>query len=268
MKQGMVKQLLAGIILVCVWGCNGGNGDFRNNGVMLRFKPQKGLRNMTYELCVVKGSTGDETTFTIDLANDVTASNTDDIRMVTTYKAITMTGNFDGRQVVLHAGDTNVNSQPALLAAPVFAYKGKQVKFTFDSRFNKLSEKILNPGKDFEETESKVQFIGHYPFEAVKEGDTWESSLDIKVVNKKIEKAMFTVTKITSSEVHLSTEGALLGKGEKFGHQFTLEGEFTGEIIIDIETGWQKKVLLNMDFVLNASGNETPMKQMIKYEIK
>ena len=62
-------------------------------------------------------------------------------------------------------------------------------------------------------------------------------------------------------------EGKLSGDDETFGHVFTIDGNLTGNIIVDLKTGWPLDSDINQNFTLDLNGEKIPMKYSIKHAV-
>ena len=271
MRKVVISFVCIGTLLSCGDSSKKESSE-KAEKVLLAFNPEKGTEyNMQYSMMVHNDTTGDETKFTIDLLNTVTDNSEKGIDVTALFQNIEMKGKLKGIDVSLKAGDTASSIPEAqLVAAPVFAFQNHSVLFNFNKQFKKLGEKIVDADtiKALTGVESKAQFIAQFPNKEVGVNDTWESGIEIKIGEKKIEKAKFTVVEISETEIKLKVEGAIDGKGNKFGHEFTMKGDFTGEITVDKKTGWQNKSALHIHFILEMMGNKTPMTQEISYGLK
>jgi Family of unknown function (DUF6263) len=240
--------------------------------VLLKLDPEKGkVYPMLYSLNVHNDTTGDETTFTIELLNKIENVSNDAVSISSVYENISMVGNLKGTDVKLMAGDTLKSIPEAtLMAAPVFAFHKRKVNFEYTKEFRKTNEIIENADtiKALANVQSKAQFIAQYPKKEVGVNDSWESDIELKFGEKNAKNVLFTVRSISETEIVVDLKGKIDSKGEKFGHEFSMTGDFTGEITIDKKTGWQNKCALHIQFVLSIMGNQTPMKQEITYNLR
>lgn len=269
----MKKNKLILPLVVLLASCGGKELDVKetvkkDEGITLRFKPEKNKEiKLNYTVEVINDSTHDQTKFSIKLINTVDEVSKEKIKLNTTYSAITLNANIKGKDYSMDAGSpvTGLSQEAELVAAPVFVFLNKTVSFEFDDRFRKIKETIQNADSipALKEAESKVQFILRYPENPIEKGDTWTDELEMKVGGEKIKSANFTVTEINEKFAKIKIEGQLDSKGERFGHEFKMKGEFNGEVEIDLASGWQKSVELELNFVLDILGNSTPMRQKI-----
>ena len=81
-----------------------------------------------------------------------------------------------------------------------------------------------------------------FPKEAVSVGSTWSGETNEQGMNVK---TIYTVSKIENGKVYVAITGAISGVGT---------GELSGSLIIDIATGIQDKV--DMDMAINAGGQD------------
>lgn len=270
----MVNKLIS-IMLISIlfFGCTNATDETeKKDAILLRLNVKKDdVYKMQYTLFVHNDTTGDETKFSIDILNKIEDAKNDKIEVSSLFESISMHATLKGKEIDLTAGDT-IKSDPeaSLVAAPVFAFLKHNVVSSYSNTFKKLSEKIQDADtvKALVDVESKAQFIAQYPEKEIGINDSWESAISIKVGNQQIDKAVFVVKSISDKEVLLTVNGKIDGKGEKFGHEFTMKGDFTGEISVDKLTGWQNKSALHIQFVLEMMGNKTPMKQEITYSLK
>ncbi len=246
--------------------------DKAENRVLLKLNPKKGkIYRMLYSLHVHNDTTGDETNFTIELSNQIDNVTNEKISISSIYENITMVGNLKGTAVKLIAGDTLKSIPEAtLMAAPVFAFHKRKVNFEYTSEFRKTNEVIENADtvKALANVQSRAQFIAQYPKEELGVNDSWESDVELKFGEEKAKNVLFTVRSISATQVVVDLKGKIDSKGEKFGHEFSMNGSFTGEITIDKKTGWQNKCALHIQFILEIMGNKTPMKQEITYNLR
>lgn len=258
---------------IVLTGCSSETkSDKTEDRVLLKLNPEKGkVYPMLYSLNVHNETAGDETNFTIELLNRVDNVTNEKISISSIYENITMVGNLKGTDVKLIAGDTLKSIPEAILmAAPVFAFHKRKVNFEYNEQFRKTNEVIENADtvKALANVQSKAQFIAQYPKKELGVNDSWESDVELKFGEEKAKNVLFTVRSISATEVVVDLKGKIDSKGEKFGHEFSMNGSFTGEITIDKKTGWQNKCALHIQFVLEIMGNKTPMKQEITYNLK
>lgn len=271
-----MKYLLPLLTLtLMLTGCSSeenNSGSEKKNKVLLKLSPEKGKEYlMLYTLNVHNDTTGDETTFTIELLNKVESVKESVITISSLYQNVSMIGNLKGKNVNLKAGDTTKSiPEASLMAAPVFAFHNYTVTFEYNNQFRKVGEKIENADtiKALTNVQSKAQFIAQYPEKEIGLNETWKSDIEMKFGDQKIKDANFTVKSISESEVIVEVEAEIMGKGDKFGYEFTMTGTLTGEVTIDRKTGWQNKAKVDIEFVLDMMGNKTPMRQEISYNLR
>ena len=243
-----------------------------DDGIQLVFQPENGSnKKMNFFISVVNDSTKEGTSFSIDVTNTVTNTVEDKISIETVYDNIFMKGFIGGKDVNTVAGDTaQADPMAGMVAAPVFAFYKKTVNFNYNKQFHKLNEKnsMSNDVAGMKDAESKAQFILVFPKNKIKEGDVWESALDIKIGNKAIDKAKIKAERISDNEVELSIEGKVNGNGEKFGHEFKIDGNFSGKVKVERATGWQTNADLEIHFILEIQGRKNVMTQFISYNQK
>jgi len=271
MKNSIILFTLASVSLIACSSENKLEEETSENKIMLRLKPETGKEyKMVYFLSIHNDSTGDETAFTIDVANKIQEVNAEKTVVSTFFNSINMKGKLEGVDVDVNSGDTIKNERIQLVAGAVFAFHKQTVTSSYDQLFRKTTEKIENADtiKALIGAENKVQFIARFPEKEIGINQSWDSELEIKAGNKKIEKATFTVKEIKENEVVLDVKGDISGKGEKFGREFEINGKFTGEIIVDRKTGWQNSAELHIEFILDMDNKKTPMKQEISYKLK
>jgi len=243
-----------------------------NKKILLKLNPKKGkIYPMLYTFNIQNDTTDEQTTFTIELSNKIENNTGETVRVSTFYENITMVGKIKNTEVKLIAGDTLKSIPEAtLVAAPVFALHKRKVNFEYTPNFKKTKEIIENADtiKALSNEQSKVQFIAQYPSKKVGVSDTWVSDINLKFGEKNAEKVLFTVKSISDSEVVVDLKGKIDSKGQKFGYEFSMIGDFTGEVTIDKKTGWQNKCAVHVQFLLSIMGNQTHMKQEITYNLR
>lgn len=274
----MIKTNYLLLGLITIFSCHSGENtkskeDPKTDKVQLRFQPIKDESyQMVYTFTVKNEKTGDEPTFDIDVVCTVRENTHSKIILETEYKEIAMHGKLKGTSINLRAGDSLSTTLPEanLVAAPVFTFLHRKVESHYDSQFRKTKEII--DGNDslqsLDGNESKVQFIARYPEKAIGINDTWSDELEIKIGNKKIEKAVFKVSSMNEKEIQLEISGNIDGESEKFGKPFQVQGSFKGTATVDIKTGWQNQAKLNLTFTLTIDGNTIPMVQVIEFKLK
>lgn len=271
-----MKNVIPALAALVFFGCAGDQKKEQDTtaekAAQLVFRPDAGVSyTMVYELEVQNKTSGDRTNFMIDLVTEVKEADSEKIILLTHYKAITMNGHISGKDVQLDAA-THVKDQSdaSVVAAPVFAYLGKDFETTYDKEHYKIDEKQVRSANDSTvvAAESKVQFVGHYPTKKFKTGDTWKSEGPTKIGSNEVKDMQYTVTRISEAEVELSLSGIINTTGEKFGQEYKINGHVSGNMVVDRKSGWQKKTTLDIGFDLEMGDKKTPMLQKISFYLK
>jgi len=270
--RNLVLVLVALVFFTCASDRKKEKETTGENAVLLVFRPDAGVGyTMVYELQVLNKKTGDRTDFMIDLVTEVKAADSDRVTLLTHYNAINLNAHINGKDVHLDAADKiKEQSDASVLAAPVFAYLEKDFETVYDKAHYKIDEKQIRSATDSTvvAAESKVQFVGHYPKQKIKTGDSWKSEAPTKIGSNEVKDMQYTVTKITAAEVELSLQGVINTTGEKFGQEYKITGKVGGNMVVDRKSGWQKNTTLEAEFELEMSDKKTPMKQKISFYLK
>jgi hypothetical protein len=268
-----MKKILPFFIVPTLFSCCG-TPEKTTNAIQLNFDPAVGEKHqMIYEMQVNNSATGDSPFFKIAATIQVGSKNDGHITLITHYDNISMSGKIHGKEISLNAIDlvgTKDTTDAAVVASPVFAYLGKSFETVYDGRHNKLDEHHVRIAGDSSvvAAESKIQFIGRYPDEALEVGEGWDSEGPIRVGSNEISKMHYSVSAITDSEVKIHIEGKIDSDGEKFGQEYKVRGKLMGNIFVNRKNGWQKKADLDLDFTLEMGDKKIPMKQHIGFTVE
>lgn len=243
----------------------------KRNKVQLVFNPEVGKEyNMIYTNLTTIDSMEDKTSFTVEMVNKVTDVKDGKIYIESYCKNVSLDAVINGQPVKIDARDTaGANTTGLLVGARYFVYYNQTTLFQYDKTGKKISESFKNADTvtSLQDAEARIKFLGRYTQNEVAVGDNWESELDIKVGDNKIDKAVFTVKEITDKEVVLDIKGYIDGKGNQFGKEFTMRGSFTGEMVVDRKTGWQNKTHLKLDYVREMADKKMSLKQEVSYRL-
>jgi len=260
--------LLISVIGLGLSGCSSENAEKKSDKINLSFHPDnnKPLK-MNYEFAVNSITTGNMTRFVMALSGTSLIDSNDIATLIMQNDKISMNGVIGGKEVNFEAGTKDsIPADVGMVLTPIFTLLHKKFQSSYDSRLNKLSEVCLREG-GIDSAENKMQLFIRYPDSAVAIGDSWNKELVIKAGNKMNCSAKYTLKEVKSNIATISMVGILTGKGESFGHDFTIDGEVTGTFTVDLKTGWPINTDIDQDFVLNLSGQKIQMKYAIKNSV-
>ena len=259
-----MKKIQIGVAMLSVLlaACGGGVKK-ENDKVKLAFQPGSGKAfKMVYEFSVE--ATGDKPRYVIELSGTASKKDEGEVVLSTTNDKIYMDGSIGGKEVKFTAGTSDsIPQDVAMAVAPVFSLLNKKFETTYDLHLNKLSEVMVREG-GVDSTSNKMQFFVRYPDSAVGVGESWEKEILLEPNGKKDFSAKYTLKEVKDGMATITVDGKLTGKGENFGHEFSLEGTVTGTVKVDIATGWPVDTDLSQDFTLDLGGK----KSQIKYHVK
>lgn len=252
-------------------GCGSNDNAKKENSdkIKLEFKPVSGKEiKMNYQFSVNQVTSGDLTAFEMEIIGKAGTNENGLIILDLKNEKIKMTGSIQGIKVSGSAsGPDSLKGDAKLVALPVFTLEGNTYRGTYDAMLNKKSEVRMSEGAIVDSTENKVQFLIRYPKEEVAIGDTWEKEIVIKAGNKMNCSAKYALIEINGDTAIISIEGKLSGSGNKFGNEFSIEGNLKGIIMVDITTGWPIDTDSHEDFILKMGGKDVPMKYNIKCKV-
>lgn len=180
-----------------------------------------------------------------------------------------MTGSIQGNKVSGSAsGPDSLTGDAKLVALSIFSLEGNSYRGMYDKFLNKKSEVRIADGTIVDSTENKMQFMIRYPNIEIGVGDSWEKEIEIKAGNKMNCSAKYILKEIKGDSAIISMDGKLIGGGEKFGNEFSMQGTLTGTITVSISTGWPILSDTHQNFILKMGGKEVPMKYDIKCRVE
>jgi len=266
-----MRKVTIALCTVLLYACAGGEKKDeakKDEKTKLEFSNKQGSSFKTiYEFDVNNKSSGDKTKFKIELTNTIESSDDEKTVVKVKYDKITLDATIKGVSVFLTAGeDDSTKSDAGIVAASVFGFLNKEYKITYDKNMNRTNEELigddLSMGESFKE--GKVQSFVYFPSAEIKTGDTWEHDIDLKGSNKMTAKTTYSVKAIAEKEISLDLNGSITGKGESFGHEFSIAGSLTGTVVVDSETGFPVNTEIQQNFTLSIMDKEVPMEYTIR----
>ena len=258
---------LTGILILN--GCSQGSEANKNeNRIMLSFDAGKSKPvKMRYDFTVNALTTGNRTHFAMELSGEAETRDKDNIEIELRNDKITMDGLIGGKQMSFTAGTKDsVPNDVAMVLTPVFSLLNRKFKSSYDSRMHRNSEVMLTDD-GIDSSENKMQFFVRYPDSTVAVGDSWERELIIKSNNKMNCSAKYTLKEVKDGKATITMSGKLTGKGESFGHEFTIDGSLSGTILSDVKNGWPLDTDIKEEFILDLSGQKIKMEYLIKHTV-
>lgn len=271
MKYTVIMAVSATMVLA---SCGGEEKkeDAKKDGVVLTFNPEAGK---TYEMVYTNKTTIDSVTdntfFTVEMVNKVADVKNEKIYIESYCKNAKLDAIVEGKPVQVDASNTSgTDNNVLLVAGRYFVYYHQTALFEYDKQGRKLSEQFKNADTipALQEAGARIQLLGRYTTNALNVGDNWETELEIKIGDKKIDNAVFTVKEINEKEVLLDIKGYIDGKGVQYGKDFTMRGSFTGEMTVDRKTGWQNNTAFHLQYVREMEGNKMTIHQEVTYKLK
>jgi hypothetical protein len=246
--------------------------DEKKAAVLLSFNPKVGKEyKMVYTNSTTIDSVADKTFFTVEIINKIIDVKNEKVYIESYYENAKIDAVINGMEQKIDAKDTTgANHDALLVAARYFVYYHQTALFEYDKQGRKVKEEFKNADTipSLRGIDAKIQLLGRYSPNEINVGDNWETELEIKIGEKKIDKAIFTVKEINDKEVSLDIKGFIDGKGVQFGKDFTMRGSFTGEMIVDRQTGWQNKTAFHLQYVREMAGNKMTIRQEVTYNLK
>ncbi|MFZ5552117.1 MAG: DUF6263 family protein [Bacteroidota bacterium] len=272
----MKKLIFPLVVSIVMAGCGGGDKkdetQKKDEKTKLEFSHKAGAEyKSSYEFDVNNKSSGDRTKFRIELTHKIVSSDKDKTVMQVKYDKITLDATIKGISVSLTAGsEDTTGSDAGMVAASVFGFLNKEYEITYDGLMNKTGEKLIGDDQSMGESfkEGKVQSFVYFPSAEIKAGDTWEHDIDLKGSNKMTAKTTYNVKAVAEKEISLELNGTISGKGESFGHEFSITGSLSGSLTVDRETGLSLNTEINQNFTLSIMGNEVPMEYTIRQSMQ
>lgn len=269
MKKTFLFPVLASLVFIA--SCNNTEQPKENQDkIKLTFKPVPGKQvRMNYAFSVNQVASGDLTAFEMDIIARGGTNENGDIVVDMTNEKIRMSGTIQGVAVSGSAsGPDSLTGDAKLVALSVFTLEGNTYRSIYNSQLNKKSEVHMDNGTIVDSSENKMQFLVVYPDKEIGIGETWQKEIVIKAGNKMNCSATYTLKEIHEDFAVITIDGKLYGSGEKFGNEFSMEGKITGNITVDITTGWPIITDAHQDFILKMVGKDIPMKYDIKCNIE
>lgn len=240
--------------------------------IKLSFHPEKGLKKeMHYSMSVESPSLNATLNYHMDFALEVFETNDKETDLVFSFSEITLDGLVDTLKIDLKASDPDsVQSDALLYAQPYFSCLNQRFLVKYDRKMTRIGEELLTEKdpKNLTDPTNKAQFFTTLPDAEIEVGTKWESDVDLKAGKGMTVKAEFTVKKIEKDIVYIDFNGDLDGKGEGFGHDFSMKGKVTGTLEVDAQSGLTLKGEMIQDLIQVMSGKETPMKMIIRIDSK
>jgi len=270
MKRTFFCTLFAAILFIA--GCNNSSDAPKENKdkIKLEFKPVPGKQvKLKYMFSVNQVASGDLTAFEMDITARGGTNENGDIILDMTNEKIKMDGTIQGKAVSGSAsGPDSLTGDAKLVALSVFSLEGNTYRSIYNNQLNKKSEVRIENGNIIDSTENKMQFLVVFPDKEIGVGEIWQKEIVLKSGNKMNCSATYTLKEIHEDLAVITIEGKLYGSGEKFGNEFSMEGKITGNITVDITTGWPITTDAHQDFILKMGGKDIPIKYDIKCNIE
>jgi hypothetical protein len=266
MKKYFLYSVIASLTIAA---CGTADTSTKTNDTLkLVFNPEsgKGIK-MNYEFTVNSVSQNNKLHFTLQMTGVTTKKSDNEIGLDITNNNSLVDGNVNGKEISYKANDS-IPSDIKMVTTSVFSLNGKIFNSVYNSRLEKLEEKLQSDtAANSDPVENKMQFFIVYPDSAIKIGDNWKKQFQIKSGNKMNCDATYTLKSITDGKATIDLSGKLDGNGETFGHEFKIDGNLTGTIIVEVATGWPIETNIKQNFKLDLNGQILPMEYIIKHTV-
>ncbi len=259
------------IFSVLIFGCQTPGGEKKQEVANLSFQPEKGTKKeMSYEFKIESPSSKSELNFYIDFAFEVTGSSENETEVKISYQNIQLNGHIDTMNFDLIAGKSDSTSPAMIYAEPYFICLNHQFLVKYSKEMSKISEELLTEKdmKSLTAPVNKVQFFTALPNLEVKVGSKWQNSIDLKSGKGMTVTATYEIMKIEKGVAFVDFKGDLDGSGEGFGHDYSMKGKVDGKLEVELSSGLTLHSEMVQDLILLLSEKETPMKFIIKQNIK
>lgn len=237
-----IYNALLGSCLLALVSCGGRETTDKKESetTAFTFTPKAGeKKQMVYEFDFDLPSQKAKVGFMCDLGLEVTSTESGKHEIAVSYNKVCAKGNYAGIEINLCSGDT-VPNELMRVVTPVFSYLNSVYRLQFDNRMRKTGEALVasDSTKGHAGLTSKMQFFTVLPDSSVNIGDTWEEDLDWSAANQKKARITYTYKSKKDNQAVFTFKGELKTTGEGFGEEYTMQATLTGEVEVDITTGW------------------------------
>jgi len=181
----------------------------------------------------------------------------DEYKISTTIDAIKMTQSIFGMQVTYDSEDPNSMQNPmsAKIGEEMSKIIGSDYTMTMDERghvtevdaSNLSSDEVIN-------NISSGSNFAIYKEGAVSVGDSWEGDVEpIENSDMKVQMT-YTLLKISGKEATLGLNGSI-SSNKIEDQEMKMDGTMTGEMRVDVNTGWLIESVLNQEIELDIEQN-------------
>lgn len=247
---------LLGMLMLALVSCGGEKTAEKNEEekTAFAFTPKAGeKKQMVYEFDFDLPSQKANVGFMCDIGLEVTATQNGKHEIALSYNKVCAKGNYAGIEINLCSGDT-VPNELMRVVTPVFSYLNSVYQLQFDDRMRKTGEALVSSDSTKGHTglTSKMQFFTVLPDSSVSIGDTWEEDLDWSAANQKKARITYTYKSKKGSNAVFSFKGELKTTGEGFGEEYTMHAILTGEVEVDVTTGWTVDAEMKQDVTMKV----------------
>ncbi|RLD41426.1 MAG: hypothetical protein DRI89_09770 [Bacteroidetes bacterium] len=189
-----------------------------------------------------------------EMTGTVEDNTSDNIVVKTIIDRVTMTQSIFGMEIKYDSKDPSSTENPmaAKIAEAFSGLIGSSYTMTMDNKGNvkEMDMKELTDNDDLAQNLSSGSNYAIYKDGKVAVGDSWEKDIEpLKTSDMKYH-IKYTVLKISKKETTLGVEGTITANSID-NEEINLEGTQTGEMIVNTQTGWLIKSVIDQELSLD-----------------
>ncbi len=189
-----------------------------------------------------------------EMTSDILNSDADSIVIRSSIDRVILNQGLFGMQIDYDSDlpESEQNPMAAQIASTFNGMIGKTYSITMDMLGNVKNMDLheVTKSDDLVKNLSSGSSFANYPEQKVGIGDSWEKDIEpLKTSDMKFH-VKYTVLKVSSKQVTLGVKGTVSAKKIE-NNDMNLRGTQTGEMVVDLKTGWLIKSTIDQELSMN-----------------